>query len=817
MRRRPPAGTKSAAPRRRTLLVAAAAAVAGGGAPAPASAQESSLDQFSVRVDSVVVVGNRRHPANVIVSRSGLRPGNIVRQPQIQDAIRRLFGSGDFSNVVVGVTDSEDPEQGVFYIGVEERPYITQYVFRGLDRVGEDVIRDTVGLSPNSPLDPHRIALARATMLELLSNEGFPTASVDTLIRPDPAFPPDYLVVFDVTEGPRLGVTAITFNGNDAFTDAELRTAMATDEEGFFWFDSGELKRDEFRRDLAERLPDFYRSNGYLDFEVLGDTIISDRVTGKGRIEIRVQEGDQYLLEDLRITGNRAFPLAMIEPLVRRDQPRPEEGAAHPAFNMTAFYEAPGELGDLYRNNGYLGSQIVPDHRRVAVAEGEQPRVTAHLYIDEGLRSYIREISIEGNTATHDRVIRNRLFIYPGDVYSQERLIQSFQAIQGLNFFEPLPPDEAINIRPRPDGDIDISLRVQEKQTGMLNFGITASGFTGLAGFIGYQQPNMFGLAKTMSLRWIFGRRQQDLDISYSDPEVMGSHYSGTISLRNSRDQFTGFSLGDRRQTGGLTEVGTPIFGIRSTRVFMGYSLFDDEVRGLDTTNVVGQRFSLFSGTRSSLSWRLVQDTRNNPVFPTSGARNQLALRQTGGFLGGDGNYQKVDLTSEWFVPVGQLGGGPGSTSPPIELTFGLSFEAGLILGRNPFFTERYYVGGTQAGIQLRGYDEASVTPSGHIPENAPFSDLDRVGESFFRTGVTFGIKLTSNIFTSAFLDAGNVWLDASQLNPTDLLVGAGIGASLVTPFGPLGLDYAYGFDRRDVLGRPNPGWQLHFKFGRVF
>jgi outer membrane protein insertion porin family len=782
----------------------------------PAAAQ-IQLDQSSVRVDSVVVVGNQRHSANIIITRSGLRAGNVVRQPQIQDAIRRLFSSGDFSDVEIGVAESDDPERGVFYIRVEERPYITQYAFRGLERVDEDVIRDTVGLANNSPLDPSRIGRARVTALELLSNEGFPTASVDTLIRPDAAFPSDFLVVFDVDEGPRLGVTAITFDGNEAFTDGELRAAMATDEEGFFWFDSGELKKDEFRRDLTERLPDFYRANGFLDFEVLGDTVISDRLTGKGRIEIRVAEGDQYLLEDLRITGNRAFPLATIEPIVRRDQHEPEGDETYPPFNFTAFYASPAELGDLYRNNGYLASRVTPDVRRVDVPEGEAPRVTAHLVIQEGARSYIREIAIEGNTATHDRVIRNRLLIFPGDVYSQERLIQSFQNIQGLNFFEPLPPDEAIDIRPRPDGDIDISLRVQEKQTGTMNFGITASGYTGLAGFIGYTQPNLFGLAKTGSFRWIFGRRQRDLDLSYSDPELLGSHYSANVTLRSSRDQFTGFSLGDRRQTGGLTEVGVPIFGIRNTRVFVGYSIFDDEVRGLDTTNAIGRRQSLFTGLRSTLSGRLVQDSRNNPLFATAGARNQLSFRQTGGVLGGDGNYQKLDLTSEWFVPVGRLGGGPGSTSPPIELTFGLSFEAGLILGRNPFFTERYYAGGTQAGIQLRGYDEASITPSGHIPDDAPFSDLDRVGESFFRTGVTFGIKLTSSIFMSAFMDAGNVWLDASQLNPTDLLVGAGIGASLVTPFGPLGLDYAYGFDRRDVLGRPDPGWQLHFKFGRVF
>lgn len=798
----------------RLALLGAIFAAAG---VAPAFGQAPTLDQSSVRVDSIVVIGNRRHSSAVIITRSGLRVGNVVQAPQVADAIRRLFTSGDFSNIEIGVNESDNPEEGVFYILVEERPYITQYSFRGLERVSEQVIRDTVGLARNSPLDPDRISRARTTMLEMLSNEGFPTATIDTLITPDPAFPQDFLVVFDVEEGPRLGVTRIDFIGNDSFSDSELREAMATDQEGFFWFDSGELKRDAYRQDLTERLPQFYASHGFKDFQVIRDTIISDGVTGKGRIEIEVEEGRQYFLEEIRITGNRAFPLATIEPIVRRDQPEAEDGEEYAPFNFTAFYEAQAALGDLYRNNGYLATQIIPLAPTIEVEEGEAPRVRAQMQIAEGVPSYIREISIEGNDYTHDRIIRNRLFIFPGDVYSQERLISSFQAIQGTNFFEPLPPDQAINIRPRPDGDIDIGLRVQERQTGTLNFGVTASGFTGLAGFIGYSQPNLFGLAKTGSFRWIFGRRQQDIDLSYSDPELLGSRYSGTITLRSSRDQFTGFSLGDRRQTGGLTEVGLPLFGLRTTRAFVGYSLFADRVRGLDTTNVIGRRFSLFTGTRSAVSLRLVQDNRNNPVFPTRGSRNQLSIRHTGGFLGGDGDYEKVDLTSEWFVPVGQIGGGPGSTSPPIELTFGLSFQAGLILGENPFFTERYFVGGTQAGVQLRGYDEASVTPQGHIPNESPFSDLDRVGESYFKTGATFGIKLTNNIFASAFMDAGNVWLDASQLNPTDLLVGAGIGVSLVTPFGPLGLDYAYGFDRRDTLGRPDPGWELHFKFGRVF
>ena len=46
-------------------------------------------------------------------------------------------------------------------------------------------------------------------------------------------------------------------------------------------------------------------------------------------------------------------------------------------------------------------------------------------------------------------------------------------------------------------------------------------------------------------------------------------------------------------------------------------------------------------------------------------------------------------------------------------------------------------------------------------------------------------------------------------MDPTRLLRGAGAGIMIVTPFGPLGLDYAYGFDKT------RPGWQLHFKFGQ--
>jgi outer membrane protein insertion porin family len=700
---------------------------------------------------------------------------------------------------------------------VEERPYISRYEFAGLSNVSEGMIRDTIGLVRSAPLDPDRIARARQLMLQVLSNEGFPSARVDTSLVIDLEQGGDLLLTFNVNEGPRLGLVEIAFEGNEAFADANLREAMASDQEGFLWWDAGELKRDAYRMDLTDRLPEFYASNGYLDFQVLGDTVIMDPVTGKGRIVIRVYEGPQYLLDEIRITGNRRFPLSLLEEMAAGGQAEQRLGAPEPPYNRTAFMTSTGRLGDLYRNAGYLRAQIIPDELRLPPdSAGGKPKIVAVWNIAEGNPSYVREVRIVGNTHTHDRIIRNRLIIFPGDVYSQDRLIRSVQAIQGMGFFDPLQPQEAIEFRERPDGDIDLVLRVKEKQTGQMNFGITAAGATGLAGFIGYEQPNLFGQAKVGSFRFIYGAQQQDIELSYSDPEINNSNTSGTIMLRSARDRFTGFSLGDRRQTGGLVEVGRPLFRLRATRLFVGYSLFYDKVSDIDTVSLSPSTQQLITqGTRSTVNVRFVQDTRNNPLFPTSGSNNTLSVRFTGGILGGDGNYQKVDLQSNWFVPVAEIGG--GMESLPIEFTLGLNFGVGLILGDNPFFTERYFMGGVQAGQRVRGYQEATITPLGHVPRNAPLSDVDRVGEAYFRTSALFGVKLTSSLFANAFIDAGNMWRKAHQLNPTDLLVGAGLGVSLVTPFGPIGLDYAYGFDRRDVLGRPDPGWQLHFKFGQIF
>lgn len=801
------------------VLAALAIGTVAGVAELPAQELPGQEQLYQVEVDSVVVRGTDRYSEESVRRIARLRVGQLVNGPDVQEAIQRLFATGEFSDVRIEVTPAEP---AIFYIEVVERPVIGAYRFRGLENVDAATVRDSVGLIAGAAIDPSKIARTRVLVRSMLADAGFPQAEVDTALVRDPGGLDQYDLVFEVDEGPRLALARVEFAGNQALTDEQLRGAMATSEEGFFWFRPGQLHQEEYRRDLAQRIPAFYGSHGYIDAEVLEDTVVVDTSTGKGRIQIRVQEGEQYRLRSFRVEQNRRFPTEQLRAFFppAREGRLDELGDAvgEPiVFDQTAFEEATRSVSDLYRDAGYLQAVVDPRiQRNPPDSVHAYPTVDLFWVINERQPSYIRTVQIVGNDFTHDKVIRKVLLTLPGDIYSQQLLISSIRNIQSLGFFESLPPDQAIEINPRDDGDIDIVYRVKEKQTGNINFGLSAAGATGLAGFIGYDQPNLFGQAKTGHFRWLFGRNSQDIEVSYQDPEFFGNRTSLAIGLQSSRDRFQTFNLGDRRQTGGYTEVGFPIFDLRSTRLYVGYSLFNDEITDLESFGIdPGQETTLTQGTRSTLSTRIVRDTRSGGIFPVSGSRNSISARFTGGFLGGDGDYDKLDFSSEWYSLVGQIGGGPGSV--PIDLVLGLQFNAGMVLGDNPFFVERFYGGGTQVGQQIRGYEEATVTPDGHIPRNAGIGSLQRVGESYFTTTAQFGVKLTDNIFASSFIDAGNIWRTAGEFNPADLLVGAGLGVSLVTPFGPIGVDYAYGFDRRDVLGRPDPGWQLHFRFGRVF
>lgn len=802
-----------------TLRAAVVAAVAAAAWTAPLRAQEPE----GPMVDSIEIVGNRRVVTPTILNTLAIPIHAPITYRDIQRGLRSVFQLAQFDDVTIARRTGALGEE-ILVVTVRERPLLVRVAVRGVERVSERAVRERGALVTNRPLDPGHVARAVVAIDSLYEAEGYYLARVRPVITPVDSG--SVRLVFEIEEGRRVAIAGVRVDGNRAFPDEELVGKLKTKPEGFWWFQGGEYSETEVREDLERRLPEHYASQGYADFRVVRDTLEVDPVSGKATLVVEVDEGRRYVVGRVEVEGNRFFPTQQILSL-NPFTPRSGSGlqclwrgcraADQLVFDGKAWEDATTQLRTQYANEGYIYADVRPEIQREEPADSTaEPRINLRWTINEGRPAIINRIDIVGNDVTHERVIREAIVVLPGDVFAQDRIIRSYQMISNLGFFQqPLPfPDT----RPANEqGDIDLIFRVEERNTGSVNFGASVGQGTGVGGFLGLEEPNLFGQGKRGRLQWQFGRNINDFSISYSDPSLMGSRVSATIEANNSRIRYTVADLGRITTRGLQLQFGFPLPRSRYSRLFLTGAVDVERYQGNSLRVANSLRYQCQSCLRTMLGVSFLRDTRIELPFATGGSMHQISMNFNGPFGSGTARFQRLDLEGRWYAPVGRIGGGP--TVGGIKLVLGLSAKSGFVFGNpGPFFRQMYSMGGTQFGIPLRGYDEFSITPAGYNPL-ASLSGVSRLafGRSFFSMTGEFGVRISQQIYTSAFYDAGNVWSSAAAFNPTRLFRGAGFGVSMITPLGPLGLDYAYGFDRTNQLGGSDPGWKLHFRIGNFF
>jgi outer membrane translocation and assembly module TamA len=108
---------------------------------------------------------------------------------------------------------------------------------------------------------------------------------------------------------------------------------------------------------------------------------------------------------------------------------------------------------------------------------------------------------------------------------------------------------------------------------------------------------------------------------------------------------------------------------------------------------------------------------------------------------------------------------------------------------------------------------------------------LDRLGneETISDTGFPLGgnsvvilngelrAKLFGRLQGVGFIDAGNVFPLASDLDVTDLRPAAGFGVRINTDFGPIRFDLGFNLDPKEFAGVPERRTVFHISIGQAF
>lgn len=797
------------------------------GAATPAFAQD--VTGPCVTPDTIAVRGNTRVSESTIRGDMGLAPGVPLSFPTLQRGVRALFESGQFADVrlLCGVADRGAGERATLTIEVVERPLVGLVGVTGAEKVATGTVRDRVAVEVGRPLDPAQVAKSIQRIDSLYESKGYYLAQ----IRPETTYVDDRAhIIFRIDEGSRLAVAGVRVAGNDRLSDKTVVDAMKTQPEGFFWFRKGEFDEDLYAGDVAERLPALYAGRGFIDFQIVRDTVLIDRDRGKAFVDLTLVEGLRYRVGSFDAVGNRRFSTEEIERFYPFTDERPtladrlkgivrRDRTPRNVFDQKRWDDAVQAVRTAYNNEGYIYASVRPVMDRQLTADST-PVVNLRWEIDEKQPAIINRVTIAGNDYTSEACIRQQLVILPGDVFNQDRLLRSWYNIANLNFFEtPLPEPD---VQPANDeGDVDVTFAVKEKRTGNIQFGASMGQGTGVGGFIGLDQPNLFGLCKRGSLQWQFGQYINDFNLSFTDPSIEQSQISGTATAYHTQSRFRIKDLGRSTRTGGSLQLGFPVPNSPFARIFVSYG--GESVKFTqDAGTLLGSQGSrCFNGDcfRSTLGLSAEHDTRVDLPFPSGGSRQSFSAQFNGGPLGGTSDFQRYTTELKSYALAGLIGGNkPGSQ--PLKVVLGLTGRAGALFGdAGPFFySQEFALGGTQFGEMLRGYDEFSITPAGHVGGTGAFSaQRESFGSAFFSATAELGLRINQQVYVNSFFDAGNVWNHPRDFNPTRLFRGAGLGVSLITPLGPLGLDWAYGFDRVDEFGRPDPKWQLHFKLGQIF
>src|SRR5215207_9249662 len=250
------------------LELALPAVSAGAQEPAPATPAQAQR----VLVESVEVEGNRRLRDEDILYHIQTRPGDAYNEAQIQRDYQALLNLPFFDKTKVRVSTTDGPRGGkVVIFDVVELPVIRELTFKGLKSVGEaDVLKEfreqRVGIAREQTFDPVKVNNARRVIKELLAQSGHPNAVVTP--ETEEVSATSIALTFNVDEGDRVRVVDIQFEGNQHFSDGELRGAMKlVREAGLMSRFRGQdiLHLEKLDYDRRKNVVDYMRSKGYLE------------------------------------------------------------------------------------------------------------------------------------------------------------------------------------------------------------------------------------------------------------------------------------------------------------------------------------------------------------------------------------------------------------------------------------------------------------------------------------------------------------------------------------------------------------------------
>ncbi len=736
---------------------------------------------------AVETVGAPSISKDRVLANLATKVGKPYSERTAEQDVRALYQTGGVSNVRIFAEPLGDGVKVTVLL--QGRPVVEEVIIEGAQDIPLNRVRRDLGVKPGDVVNDEKIEQDRQKILTLYEDRNYSDVNVQYRVEEIPG-KNRARVIFAITEGPKLIVKKIVFNGNDSVLSKDLRAVMKTKPLDILTFfnKSGRLTPSQVEEDRAA-IRTLYQNRGFADVDI---SQIETQPLEKGGVElvVNITEGTQYRVNNIAVDGVNIVPAGEVSSLLKMNVGQ--------LFTPKGMSEDIKAMRDFYGSRGYVDMTIAPE-----VLPAGPGAVNLTYRLEEGVQSYINLVNIQGNTRTQDRVIRRELAVKPGEVYDTTLVDVSKKRLENLNYFSRVETQPTDTVVP---GRKDLNVIVEEKRTGSFNFGAGFSTIDSLIGFAEIQQsnfdvtnwPNFTGGGQRFRIRAQYGLLRQDFVASLTEPWFLGYKLSAGVEAYYRNADFlsnvyaqenAGFALQTRQQVWRALSARTEYRFERVVIYDLGDDLYNDYYGangvfgGTSSNGKYGPVIKDAEGTyyKSAITSSLVWDTRDSLFLTRKGELLELTGFIAGGFLGGTVQDYGISVEGSKYFPL------------PWDMIFMTKAQVAVVDGWGggesneddgygngvPIF-DRLYLGGAN---NMRGFDFREVGP-------VDVDDNPIGGNSLAYVTLELTFPIITRVRGAVFTDAGFVNSDAYDFGSAGANVDVGIGLRLDLPIGPIRVDY---------------------------
>ena len=751
-----------------------------------------SIAAFAIEpfiIKDIKIEGLQRTEPGAVFNYLPVQVGDTMTEDKASEAIKSLYRTGFFKDVRV------ESDQNILLITVQERPSIADLQFSGNKAFQSDKLTEgmkAIGLAEGQIYDKSKLEFAEQEIKKQYLAQGKYTATVKT--SASPLERNRVAIRFDIEEGIVSRIKEINVVGNQLYSKSDITSQFQLQTTNWlsWWYKDDQYSKQKLTADL-ETLKSFYMNRGYLEFSLDSTQVSISPDKDDVYITINISEGPKYKVSDVKLAGDlQQVPENELQKLIKIKK--------DDIFNREKITESTKGMNARLGNDGFAFSNVnaIPEINKV------EHTATFTFFVDPGRKVYVRRIDIEGNQRTRDEVIRREFRQVESGWYAADKIERSKERLKRTQFFS----DTNIETPavPGTTDQVDLKVKVTERNTGSVMFGAGLSSQEGVIGSFNVTQANFLGTGDRVSAQINTGRINRTYALSMTQPFFTpeGVALSYDLYRRDSNASKITFATYDTSSIGagfrfsvpfteknafsyGLTYDNTEVENL-SSQSPIRYINYCNSVKGVSNASGCSM-----SSLIASVGW--VEDGRDDILFPKKGG-----LRRVGAEVatpGLDVQMYKLTFQESLYKQI---------TNDLTLMVNGQIGYANSYGGKEFPFYKNFYLGGVNS---LRGYRLSSVGPvcrAGDTSCGTASQTRDMflggtkqlLGNIELFMPVPF-LKNNNQFRLSAFIDAGNVYEESESIRLSSLRYSAGLGVMWISPFGPLKIVVAQPFNEKST------------------